>query len=578
MGTQSNQRTRAACGTIMRDSSAKRLGFLTAVILAVVSSIWCGWLARSAAGQTPRATGDAASAATPSAGATPSADKRDAVLLLDGGPLHVRMRLALGGVSLAAARQQFVSGLVQSLDANKDGRLTRDEADRSPILRTKRRPSAAQFLEGLKAESQLTPLDVQRTVERLAGELVAYRQDLSSAQYDLEIFKLLDRDASGVLEPAELQGAPDLIMSKDSDGDDCVSFQEFFPPPPAPDPLAVAVAPAPAPAPTPMPTAADLIRDVGEPLIARRLLKKYDRNRDLRLTATELGWPPARVRELDTDESGQLDAGELAILGQSTPDIELEVDLRAKDSGGGLIRVVNARTKPVQDAARPDFAKVAFEGAVLTFSHRNLDPIVAALDTAMRQFNQLDADGNGYLGRDETMERTRFERGLFDLLDADGDDKIFVDEMKQYVRARAETAGATCRVNVYDTGNGFFMALDANADGRISVRERRKAAAGLAQLERDGKAGIAEREPTRHFHIEFVRGSYQLFGPSEELLAQTPAFQQRTPTGPIWFQRMDRNNDGDLTWNEFLGPREVFHKLDANGDDLIDPQEASKAR
>ena len=52
---------------------------------------------------------------------------------------------------------------------------------------------------------------------------------------------------------------------------------------------------------------------------------------------------------------------------------------------------------------------------------------------------------------------------------------------------------------------------------------------------------------------------------------------QRTPTGPIWFQRMDRNNDGDLTWNEFLGPREVYHELDADHDDLLDPNEAGKA-
>jgi hypothetical protein len=78
--------------------------------------------------------------------------------------------------------------------------------------------------------------------------------------------------------------------------------------------------------------------------------------------------------------------------------------------------------------------------------------------------------------------------------------------------------------------------------------------------------------------VEFVRRSYKLFGASEELVAQTPAFQQRKPTGPIWFQRMDRNNDGDLTWNEFLGPREVFHKLDGDNDSLIDPQEAAKAR
>ena len=53
--------------------------------------------------------------------------------------------------------------------------------------------------------------------------------------------------------------------------------------------------------------------------------------------------------------------------------------------------------------------------------------------------------------------------------------------------------------------------------------------------------------------------------------------QPRTPVGPIWFQRMDRNQDGDLTWKEFLGPRRVFEELDADHDGLIDPFEAERA-
>jgi Ca2+-binding EF-hand superfamily protein len=252
-------------------------------------------------------------------------------------------------------------------------------------------------------------------------------------------------------------------------------------------------------------------------------------------------------------------------------------DLRDAASQGGLLAVESLSGERLDDQSRIDYVKVGFAPAVVTFSHRNLDPIPAALDDAMRQFNALDVDANGYLDRDETALRLRFARELFDLMDADEDDKVFVEEMKAYVSARAEPAASTCRINVYDTGNGFFMALDSNADGRVSVREMRQANGALKLLDRDGKAGVEQTEPARHFHIEFVRGSYQLFGPSEQLSAQTPAFQRRLPSGPIWFQRMDRNNDGDLTWNEFLGPREVFHDLDTDGDFLLDPQEAAKA-
>jgi hypothetical protein len=40
---------------------------------------------------------------------------------------------------------------------------------------------------------------------------------------------------------------------------------------------------------------------------------------------------------------------------------------------------------------------------------------------------------------------------------------------------------------------------------------------------------------------------------------------------------MDRNNDGDVSLREFLGPLQRFRELDTNGDGLISPAEADKA-
>lgn len=505
------------------------------------------------------------------------ADRRDILLLLDDGPLHLRLHLSLEGISLGEARKQYVAKLIDSLDTNRDGKLSRDEASKSPLLRTKSRPGAAKFLESLGKQVTMSARDVEQAIQRIGGEPVAYRQDLTSSQNDFEVFKLLDADKSGLLEAAEVNAAAELLYAKDEDYDECVSFEEFFPPPPPPDPALAVVGPIAPATPTPLATVADMIRDTQEPLLSRRLIKRYDKNRDVMLDAAEVHWSLERLRACDADGNGRLDLDELNMLSDAEPDIEMAVDLKGKDAEGGLIGIRGMRGTRLDEADRLDYAKVSFESSVMTFSHRNLDPVASAIENAMRQFNALDMDANGYLDRDETALRIRFERGLFELMDMDGDDKVFADEMKLYVQARAEPAATTCRVNLYDTGYGFFMALDANADGRVSVREMRRSPSALKQLDRDGQPGVTEKEPVRHFHIEFARGSYQLFGPSEQLVAQSPAFQQRRPSGPIWFQRMDRNNDGDLTWNEFLGPREVFHKLDIDQDGLIDPQEAAKA-
>jgi Ca2+-binding EF-hand superfamily protein len=534
-------------------------------------------LAGSALAQTPRTVTSDASAPRPAPAAVArQSDRQDVLLMLDGGPVHVRLNLAIGGISLGEARRQFVTNLIQTLDKDKDGKLSRAEAAGSPLLRKKDRPGADKFLEGLGAQTHLLPRDVERKINSLGGEPVGFREDLTSSKNDVEVFKLLDADASGALDAAELAAARELIVGKDTDDDDCVSFEEFFPPPPAPtDPIAAANAQLNAP-PPPLATAThDIVRSASDPTLPRRLRMKYDRNKDLQLDATELGWSAERIKELDANLNGKLDEKELKGLGTAIPDLDLAVDLKAKDKDGGVVAVQGTAGKRLDDSGRLDYAKVAFSGAIVTFSMRNADPIASAIDDAMRQFNALDTDANGYLNKDETAMRLRFQQGLFDLLDADGDEKIFVDEMKAYVQANAEPSATTCRMNLYDTGYGFFMALDANADGRVSQRERNQAASALAALERDGQPGVSQTEPVRHFHVEFVRGTRHLFSASEELLAQTPAFQQRLPTGPIWFQRMDKNNDGDLVWNEFFGHKETFHELDKDKDDLLDPQEAA---
>ena len=51
-----------------------------------------------------------------------------------------------------------------------------------------------------------------------------------------------------------------------------------------------------------------------------------------------------------------------------------------------------------------------------------------------------------------------------------------------------------------------------------------------------------------------------------------------TPTertaGPLWFRKMDKNRDGEVSRREFLGEVAQFEKIDQNHDGFIDLSEA----
>ena len=161
-------------------------------------------------------------------------------------------------------------------------------------------------------------------------------------------------------------------------------------------------------------------------------------------------------------------------------------------------------------------------------------------------------------------------------MDVDGDKKVFKGEFTSFLERQNAAAAIRLQLEVSDLGQDLFAVLDTDLDGVLSPRELRTAKDVLAVEDKNGDGLLNGDEIPQRMIFELVRGAD---APSEAdaRLARGRVARstvKANTTGPLWFRKMDRNNDGDLSPREFVGPLDAFRKIDADGDGLVDREEA----
>lgn len=419
--------------------------------------------------------------------------------------------------------------------------------------------------------------------EMIRGPLGVRTRPGSDSDQDTT-FARLDANHDGALTPEETAQAAQVLLRFDRNDDEVLAASELA----SVRSASVEMAPTQQPS-TPEPPVLVLDRSGSRIQLVQQVLGRFDkqstrggRSKDQKLSPAELPLPPAVFREFDADHDGMLDSFELMeLLDRGTPSVELVLKLGTRQAQHCQLELAPQAEKAgesPQHAASGKYITVAAGGLAVDLCAEDVAwDLAQARKSCEILFDDLDFDDSKTLSASEARGREPFQ-GLFRLMDRDGDGQVTRDEMNAVLTLLEDLWRGHAVLSVKDRGARLFANLDTNGDGRLSVRELRRASAQVAAFDRnhDGKVTAAEIPHKSELSLSQAPPPPGL-AVSRKAVPAADAPGAGPGAGPRWFQKMDRNHDGDLSMREFLGPRDQFLRLDADHDGLIDAHEAEAA-
>lgn len=525
---------------------------------------------------------------------------QDLIVMLDP-PVFIRVQLEVDGIPYRRHWRQHIQALHDVVDTNADGVLTIDEIDVALVSQSTPIEAKQLLQDPALWSCDLLPVDRVLTADELVlaaemqtGGPFQETQSTSANSPNLDVnfvqggtgktpgqvlFETLDLDGNGRLTSEEIDLGRESLrrLDFDVDGNASLSEMEYTRNPFQGQTQFGASSEA-----VPVQVIdrsgkwGSLIEQLmrrfgGEPTVGRG---------ERTLSANSLGIPQRVFENYDHDGNDQLDRREIrSLLADPPVAIAMTVRVGSRAPGQPMVEVhsteawgnATVRTTPAGIAS---LIVDGFQIEILA----GQSSAGQFVDFFKAIFSGYDRDANAYLEPDE-VQGGQLE-GVFERFDLNHDQMLYEDEMLAVVEAESAAAVSRSRLVPSNRGRDLFEILDENRDRRISPRELASIVLRIGIWDENGDAALTQSEIPQLYQLSFDRGQPDFPGVIPQgvvTVVPAPGIPAAVTTdGPVWYQRMDRNNDGDVSRREFLGTPDQFNELDLNGDELISPQEAAR--